>query len=295
MQRPAVQPETSRSDKSNSFTNTILGSGAPNCLTVGCRRLVNDTPPNDMFSTRESKPEELLQRSYYASTASVYDGMHISAKDEHSLALAILAALVKFHHFDSVLDVGSGTGRALLELAEQCPGTRCLGVEPVAELREVGYSKGLSNQVLLEGRGDKLPFGDNSFDVVCEFAVLHHVPQSRLVISEMCRVARRMVFISDCNFVAQGSFVSRYVKRILFGLKLWPTVKWIQTLGKGYSVSEDDGVQYSYSAFQDINYLRSFWRQVCVMPTKGESGNNGSSLLHAPHLIVICNDKIQVL
>jgi len=245
-----------------------------------------------MARTEPPKAEELLQRSYYASTADIYDGMHISAKDEHSLALAILGALVKFHGFESVLDVGSGTGRALLELAEQCPESRCMGVEPVAELREVGYAKGLSHRTLIEGSGDQLPFADNSFDVVCEFAVLHHVPQSRAVIDEMCRVARRMIFVSDCNFVAQGSFFVRCIKRVLFGLQLWPAVKWIQTRGKGYSVSDDDGVQYSYSVFQDIRYLRRFWKHVVVFPTKGQSGNGGAALLSAPQLIFICTDKV---
>jgi ubiquinone/menaquinone biosynthesis C-methylase UbiE len=241
--------------------------------------------------SKEPRPEELLQRSYYAATAKIYDGLHISSKDEHSLALAILAALVKFHGFESVLDVGSGTGRALLELTEQCPGSRCVGVEPVAELREVGYSKGLSNRTLIEGSGDQLPFPENSFDVVCEFAVLHHVPKSRAVIDEMCRIARQMLFISDCNFVGQGSFSVRCIKRLLFGLRLWPFAKWIQTSGKGYSVSDDDGIQYSYSVFQDIRYLRRFWKRVVVFPTSGQSCNDGSALLSAGHLIIICTDK----
>ena len=60
--------------------------------------------------------------------------------------------------------------------------------------------------MLIAGTGDKLPFDNNSIDVVCEFAVLHHVPKSRLVLDEMCRVARQMVVISDCNFVGQGNF-----------------------------------------------------------------------------------------
>jgi ubiquinone/menaquinone biosynthesis C-methylase UbiE len=218
--------------------------------------------------------------------------MHVSTEDEHSFALAILSALMKFHGLDSVLDVGSGTGRALLDLQEQCPGIRCVGVEPVAELREVGYTKGLSKQALLEGNGAHLPFADNSFDAVCEFAVLHHVPQSRVVIDEMCRVARKMIFISDCNFVAQGGPVMRIAKRVLFGLNLWPLVKWIKTGGKGYSVSEEDGIQYSYSVFQDIRYLRRFWKRVYVVPTKGQSGNDGSALVSAPHLIIVGTGKI---
>ena len=79
---------------------------------------------------------------------------------------------------------------------------------------------------------------------------------------------------------------------MLFGLHLWPLVKWIKTGGKGYSTSKEDGIQYSYSVFQDIKYLRKFWKQVYVLPTKGQSANDGSTLLSAPHLMIVCAGKI---
>jgi ubiquinone/menaquinone biosynthesis C-methylase UbiE len=236
--------------------------------------------------------EEALQRSYYAQTASDYDGMHLSANDEHTFALAILVTLIKLYGFESVADVGSGTGRALLGLRDQCPGLRCVGVEPVEELRKIGYAKGLSEEMLIAGVGDDLPFGDNEFDVVCEFGVLHHVPKSRLVLKEMCRVARKMVVISDSNVFAQGSVVLRWVKRLLYSLQLWPAAKWLQTGGKGYSILAGDGLQYSYSVFQDIKYLRRFWKKVYVIPTKGGSGNDGAALMSASHLMIVCSEKI---
>jgi ubiquinone/menaquinone biosynthesis C-methylase UbiE len=236
--------------------------------------------------------QESLQRDYYASTAQAYDSMHVDVQDEHSFALAILAALVKFHGYESVLDIGSGTGRALLELESLCPGLHCVGVEPVEELRKVGHAKGVSPENLIDGRGDALDFADNSFDVVTEFAVLHHVPKSRAVIKEMCRVARKMLIISDCNFVGQGGLLVRCLKRVLFGLGLWPLVTWIKTGGKGFSISEEDGISYSYSVFQDIGYLRKFWKRIYTIPTHGESGDDGSSLLFASHCMIVCSDKI---
>jgi ubiquinone/menaquinone biosynthesis C-methylase UbiE len=237
------------------------------------------------------RPDEELQRAYYDSTASQYDVAHVSAQDEHSLALSVMAALMRFYRIESVVDVGSGTGRAIIDLQQLSPGVRCIGVEPVRALREIGYAKGIGRDVLIDGSGTNLPFSSNSMDLVCEFAVLHHVPNSRVVLDEMTRVAREMIFISDCNFVAQGSPGAQLTKYLLYRMHLWRLAKWIQTGGKGYSVSPEDGIQYSYSVFQDLDYLRSMWKTVWVFPTKGISASNGSTLRSAEHLAVVCKDK----
>jgi SAM-dependent methyltransferase len=47
------------------------------------------------------------------------------------------------------------------------------------------------NVELVEGDAAKLPFGIGEFDLVCERAVLHHVPRPELVVAEMARVTRR--------------------------------------------------------------------------------------------------------
>lgn len=45
---------------------------------------------------------------------------------------------------------------------------------------------------------DDMPLNDSSFDTVCAFQVLEHVPfqQSLMIFSEMCRVARKNIVIS---------------------------------------------------------------------------------------------------
>jgi hypothetical protein len=47
-------------------------------------------------------------------------------------------------------------------------------------------------------------YADGAFDVVTAFAVLHHVRRHGRVISEMLRVARRAIFISDTNNYGRG-------------------------------------------------------------------------------------------
>jgi ubiquinone/menaquinone biosynthesis C-methylase UbiE len=92
-----------------------------------------------------------IQRAYYSATAATYDGMHVAEDDEHGFALAYMLAVVDHFGVESILDIGSGTGRALLRMKQKMPHVRVVGVEPSAELRDMGYTKGLSASDLIDG------------------------------------------------------------------------------------------------------------------------------------------------
>ncbi|SRR5258706_269353 len=77
----------------------------------------------------------LLQREYYRSTAAHYDSMRLGDQ-EHELALALMLSAIRFFDIKSVLDVGSGTGRAPIALKAAFPSLRVVGIEPSLELRE---------------------------------------------------------------------------------------------------------------------------------------------------------------
>jgi ubiquinone/menaquinone biosynthesis C-methylase UbiE len=79
----------------------------------------------------------------------------------------------------------------LLKLKEKMPHIRAVGVEPSPAQRGIGYAKGLSENELVDGDAMRLAFAAGSFDLVCEFGVLHHIPRPELAISEMLRVAKK--------------------------------------------------------------------------------------------------------
>ena len=235
------------------------------------------------------------QRNYYAQTAPRYDEMHGAGERAHMLALHLLAGYIRFYKICSILDVGAGTGRAMAWLRERFPELTIKGIEPVEALRNQGFAKGISNTDLLPGDIYALQFPDDHFDMVCEFAVLHHVRESRRAISEMSRVAARMVCISDCNFVGQGSVVLRWTKAGIFFAGLWPLANLIKTLGKGYTFSEGDGLAYSYSVFQDIRSLRKSWRTLRITSTEGAADATAPGpLLTASQLLLVATDKRQL-
>lgn len=234
--------------------------------------------------------ESAIQRQYYADTASAYDDMHLGGDWEHSLSLHLLAGYIEFYNISSVLDVGAGTGRTMTWLKQKFPNLIVKGVEPVEALRDQGYKKGISREDLVDGNGYELPFKDNSFDLVCEFAVLHHVREPNRMIREMNRVASKAVAISDCNFVGQGSFPVRLLKLGLFLAGLWPVANWIKTKGKGYTISEGDGLAYSYSVYQGLSELKKEWGSIRFTTTNGRPDPLFGPIASAGHLFVFATN-----
>jgi ubiquinone/menaquinone biosynthesis C-methylase UbiE len=214
-----------------------------------------------------------IQRRYYADTAQRYDDMHGDDNQEHSFALQIMISVAKYLGIKSILDVGSGTGRALFKIKSATHDITVVGVEPSAELRKVGISKGLSGSELVDGDAMNLAFGDGSFDLVCEFGALHHIPMPSKAVSEMLRVSRKAIFISDCNNFGQGGGLSRFLKQAFNAAGLWPLVDKFKTKGKGYTISEGDGLAYSYSVFNDYKQIEEACASVHLLNTLAAGPN----------------------
>ncbi|AXC13449.1 5-carboxymethyl uridine and 5-carboxymethyl 2-thiouridine methyltransferase [Acidisarcina polymorpha] len=199
--------------------------------------------------------------------------MHLHEDDEHSFALRYMLSILSSWGIRSILDIGSGTGRGLLETIKEQPEVFVIGVEPSAELRAIGHSKGLSKTQLIDGDAQMLAFKDRSFDLVCEFGALHHIPDPHRAVAEMLRVARKAIFISDSNNFGQGSKLSRTLKQVINAAGLWPFVNTIRTKGKGYFLSEEDGVGYSYSVFNNYRQIRDACESVHMLNTASGGPN----------------------
>lgn len=214
-------------------------------------------------------PQVALQRAYYEQTAAEYDKLHLREDDEHHVALAWLAGLIRHYGALSVLDVGCGTGRALRYLSRHCPELKLTGIEPSEALRQKALDAAAGTAAVLDGDATALPFADASFDIVCEFGVLHHVERPRRAVEEMLRVARVGVFLSDDNHFAAGSAMGRRLKQALHALGVWPLAYRIRTGGKGYRLSPGDGLSYPYSLFDDLPPIRAACTTVQCASTAG--------------------------
>ncbi|MGD8859633.1 MAG: class I SAM-dependent methyltransferase [Myxococcales bacterium] len=84
-----------------------------------------------------------------------------------------------------VLEVGCGTGLILSRLAEAAD--EAWGVDLSPGMLQSARRRNL-NVVL--GSASALPFPDDSFDLVCSFKVLAHVPDIRAAVADIARVTR---------------------------------------------------------------------------------------------------------
>ncbi|MEO8259889.1 MAG: class I SAM-dependent methyltransferase [Acidobacteriota bacterium] len=96
----------------------------------------------------------------------------------------------------TILDVGTGTGRAALMLAGG--GGRVTGVDASAEMLAVARQRAAAAHLavdFLPGDVHRLEFGDRAFEVVISLRVLMHAADWRRSIAELCRVADQLVII----------------------------------------------------------------------------------------------------
>jgi len=96
----------------------------------------------------------------------------------------------------SVLDVGTGTGRIAMVLAKA--GASVTGLDASEEMLKVGRERAAAQQARVQfvaGDAHALNFPDRSFDVVVSSRVLMHTPRWDVCVAEMCRVARSRVVV----------------------------------------------------------------------------------------------------
>ncbi len=106
----------------------------------------------------------------------------------------------------TILDVGTGTGRAAIGLAQA--GAHVVGVDASAEMLRVAMRRAADASVQVPysvADAHALPFADRSADVAVSLRVLMHAIDWRQCVAELCRVARWRVVI---DFPARASFAA---------------------------------------------------------------------------------------
>ena len=105
-----------------------------------------------------------------------------------------------------ILDVGCGTGKTTKLLTRL--GGRLIGLEcGEAPLLSARSKSKIAQEEFIEGVGQNLPFDDQSFDHICFFFSLHHVPipEQETALEEAHRVLRSQGSVYIFEPIAQGS------------------------------------------------------------------------------------------
>jgi demethylmenaquinone methyltransferase / 2-methoxy-6-polyprenyl-1,4-benzoquinol methylase len=102
----------------------------------------------------------------------------------------------------TLLDVGAGTGEIALEAKRTHPDLKVTALDLTQDMMKVGRSKDHGQDILwIQGDALRLPFADESFDVVTSGYLIRNVPDVTRSFREQMRVVRkggRVVCLETC-------------------------------------------------------------------------------------------------
>lgn len=117
--------------------------------------------------------------AYAAGAPRLFRGLHRRAADDVVAAIGDRTA--------TIVDVGSGPGDLVRELAGRLSAARIVGVEPADAMREIATARG---GAFVAGTAEALPFPDASLDLVVSTLSAHHWPDPTAALRELDRVLR---------------------------------------------------------------------------------------------------------
>lgn len=135
--------------------------------------------------------------------------------------LELVNAMIKEKKYDTLLDIGCGSGIFLKELKNRCNNLHAIDMHKKMHLVQDMIRKEEINANLAEGSVIDLPYDSETFDCVVSVSVLEHIRELDRALNEIRRVAK-----SDAVIVLGLPVENRITEIILrFAYTLLPNVK----------------------------------------------------------------------
>lgn len=157
-----------------------------------------------------------LSKKHFDNQAAIYDETNtIYYSKLPKKSCENVAESLKSAQFDSLLDVGCGTGY-LIELLKKQRKAEYHGLDISPEMLKQAKKKFDNSVFFAEGSADSLPYTDEQFDIVTCIQSFHHYPEPEKSLQEAYRVLKEdgVYIISDtgCNNIFRhlSSFIFRH-------------------------------------------------------------------------------------
>lgn len=102
--------------------------------------------------------------------------------------------------FDTLLDLGCGTGEVLSIISKKKKGCKLYGLDLSEKMLEQAKKKLPDSDTLLVGDSENMPFEDEMFDVLTSTESFHHYPNPKKAIGEIYRVLKKDGTLVLCDF-----------------------------------------------------------------------------------------------
>lgn len=140
-----------------------------------------------------------LSKKWFDNQAGVYDEKDVILYSKNGkISCKNIAEYLKDKKYKTLLDIGSGTGY-LIDMLSKVHDGEYTGLDLSPEMNKVANAKNIKNAKFIEGVSDKLPFKDNSLDIVTCSQSFHHYPDTDKALNEAYRVLKPngLYIISD--------------------------------------------------------------------------------------------------
>ncbi len=149
-----------------------------------------------------------------AQEAADYDAMDNREPNERFASDCLRFA--RFSTGARALDVGTGTALLPIAMCERAPGVSFVAVDLADHMlalakRNVEIARLGARVDVRKVDAKRLPFRDGEFDAVVSNSIVHHVPDPRVALAEMRRVAARVLFVRDLLRPESDAAVARLV------------------------------------------------------------------------------------
>ncbi len=151
---------------------------------------------NDTFYDKFMK---LIKSIFNSGKLSFYDKYWITNKksdNSWNYGITVVDNLINNFEFKTVLDAGCGSSDVVRYFLSK--GYSARGIELSRSVLKQYARDLLSKKIVTQGSLAKLPYPDNSFDVIFSSEVLEHIPEEDIseVVNEFYRVSKKIIFLT---------------------------------------------------------------------------------------------------